>query len=86
MQDVKDPHVTYNLWTVFRIRIRSRIHMSLGLPDLDPDPLVRGIDPYPDQILLSTSKNSKKNLDSYCFVTSFGPFILEKLCKCTFKK
>ncbi len=28
-------------------------------------------------ILLSPSKNSKKNLDSYCFVTSFGLFIFE---------
>ncbi len=26
--------------------------------------------------LLSSRKNSKKNLDSYCFVTSFGPFIV----------
>jgi hypothetical protein len=29
------------------------------------------------RILLSSSKNSKKNLDSYCFVTSFGLFIFE---------
>jgi SpoVK/Ycf46/Vps4 family AAA+-type ATPase len=29
-------------------------------------------------ILISTSKNSKKNLDSYCCVTSFGLFIFEK--------
>ncbi len=27
----------------------------------------------------------KKNLDSYCFVTSFWLFIFEKWCKCTFK-
>jgi hypothetical protein len=33
--------------TVFRIRIRiNQIHMFLGL--LDPDPLVRGMDPDPD--------------------------------------
>jgi hypothetical protein len=32
------------------------------------------------------AKKIKKNLDSYCFVTSFGLFIFEKLCKCTFKK
>ncbi len=32
---------------------------------MDPDP-----DPY--AILLSTSKNRKKNVDSYCFLTSFG--------------
>jgi hypothetical protein len=33
--------------------------------DPDPDPLVRGIDPDPCII----KQNSKKNLDSYCFVT-----------------
>jgi hypothetical protein len=33
-----------------------------------------------------SSKTNKKNLDSYCFVTSFGLFFFEKLCKCTFKK
>jgi hypothetical protein len=47
--------------------------MFLGLPD--PDPLVRGMDPDPDpaliRILLSSCKNSKKNLDSYYFVTLF---------------
>jgi hypothetical protein len=42
--------------------------MFLGLPD--PYPLVRGVNPDPSIILLSSSKNSKKNLDSYCFVTS----------------
>jgi hypothetical protein len=60
-----------------------------SVPDLDPhvfgppdsDPLVTGMDLDPDQapdpsiILLSSSKNSKKNLDSSCFVTYFG------LCK-----
>jgi hypothetical protein len=47
------------------------IHMSLGLPDSDP--LVRGMDPDPIwiRILQSSSKNSKKNLDSSCFVTFF---------------
>jgi hypothetical protein len=52
--------------------------MFLGLPD--PDPLVRGMDPDPDPsiILLSSSKNSKKNLESYCFVTSFGLFTFVK--------
>jgi hypothetical protein len=49
--------------------------MFLGFPD--PDPLIRGTDPDPSIILLSSSKNSKKNLDSYCFVTSFGLFILK---------
>jgi hypothetical protein len=58
--------------------------MFLGLPDTDP--LVRSMDPGPDMDPSIASKNSKKNLDSYCFVTSFGLFIFEKLCKCTFKK
>jgi hypothetical protein len=48
------------------------------LQDPDPDPLVRGMDTDPSIILLSPNKNSKKNLDSYCFVTSFGLFIFEK--------
>jgi hypothetical protein len=56
--------------SVFQIRIRiHRIHVFLGF--LDPDPLVRGMDPDPDQDpnpSIST-KNSKENLDSYCFVT-----------------
>jgi hypothetical protein len=50
---------------VFRIRI----HMFFDLPD--PDPLVRGMDPERIRILPSLSKNSKKNLDFYSFVTSF---------------
>jgi hypothetical protein len=45
-----------------RIRIR-RIHMFLGLRIRTSDWRIR--------IFLSSSKNSKKNLDSYCFVTSF---------------
>jgi hypothetical protein len=49
------------------LRIRIRMHMFLGLPD--PDPLVRGMDPDPDPSIIS--KNSKKNLDSYYFVTLF---------------
>jgi hypothetical protein len=38
---------------------------------LDPDPLVRGMDQ--DRALDPSiiKQNSKKNLDSYCFVTSF---------------
>jgi hypothetical protein len=49
--------------------------MFLGLPD--PDLLVRCMDPDPDPALdpdpdlLSSCKNSKKNLDSYYFVTLF---------------
>jgi hypothetical protein len=38
--------------------------MFLGLPD--PDPFVRD----PDPSIITSSKNSKKKIDSYCFVTS----------------
>jgi hypothetical protein len=38
------------LKAVLRIRIH-RIHMFLGLQDLDPDPLVRGMDPDPSIIM-----------------------------------
>jgi hypothetical protein len=48
--------------------------MFLGFPD--PDPLVRGVDPDPDPSIIK--QNSKKNLDSYCFMTSFCLFIFEK--------
>jgi hypothetical protein len=49
----------------------------LGLLDRDPDLLVSGtIDPV--RILLSSSKNSKKNLDSYCSATSVQLYIFEK--------
>jgi hypothetical protein len=44
--------------------------MFLGLPD--PDSLVKG---QRIRILLSSSKDSKKIIDSYCFVTSSGLFI-----------
>jgi hypothetical protein len=37
------------LLAVLRIRIH-RIHMFLGLPDPDPVPLVRGMDPDPSTI------------------------------------
>jgi hypothetical protein len=47
---------------MLRIRIR-RILMFLGLPE--PDTLVS--DPDPDPFIIS--KNSKKNIDSYGFVT-----------------
>ncbi len=44
---------------------RIRIRKFLGL--LDPDPLVRGMDPDPalDPDHLSLSKNSKKNIDFF---------------------
>jgi hypothetical protein len=51
---------------VFRIQIRiriHRIHMFLGPPDPDPSII---------------KQNSKTNLDSYCFATSFGLFTFEK--------
>jgi hypothetical protein len=51
--------------------------MFLGILDPDPDPLVICTDPDPTriQILLSSSKIIKKNLDSYCFVTFFFDFL-----------
>jgi hypothetical protein len=70
---------------VLRIRIRikirvRRIRIILGLLDPDPSSLVKGMDPDPDPAPapLSPSKNSKKNPDFYCFVTSFLLFIFEK--------
>jgi hypothetical protein len=51
--------------------------MFLRLPDPDPDPLARGMDPDPDPALnldpdpFIIMQNSKKNLDSYYFVTLF---------------
>ncbi len=57
--------------------------MFVGLPGPDPDPVIRGMDPDPvldtnlSTFLLLSSKNSKKNLDSYCFVTSFGKTFLK---------
>jgi hypothetical protein len=60
-------YLIYNFFQpVLRSRIRIRIHMFLGLPD--PDPLVRGMDPDPDH---SKINQKRKNLDFYCFVTSF---------------
>jgi hypothetical protein len=41
------------------------IRMFLGILDPDLDPLVRGTDPDP-----IIKQKCKKNLDSYCFVTS----------------
>ncbi len=45
-----------------------------GLPDPDPDPLVKDMDPESKiwiRILLSSCKNNEKNLESYYFVTLF---------------
>ncbi len=51
--------------TVLRILIQvRRIHLFLDLPDQDP--LVRDMDLDPSTIM----QNSKKNIYSYCFVTS----------------
>jgi hypothetical protein len=47
-----------------RFTIR-RIHLYLGFPDPHPDLLEKQI-----RILPLSRKNSKKNIDSYCFVTS----------------
>ncbi len=58
--------------------------MFLGF--LDPDPLVLGTDPDPDPDPSIIKQNSKKSLNSYCFVTSFLLLIFEKLRECAFKK
>jgi hypothetical protein len=63
-------HLKFKVFPVFRIH---RIHMFLGLPD--PDPFVIGMDLDPDSSIIK--QTSKKNLDSYCFVTSFGLYIFE---------
>jgi hypothetical protein len=58
--------------------------MFLGLPDPDTGPLVRGVDPATDSdssiILLSSSKNSKKNIDIlFCdFIMTFHLPYLQK--------
>jgi hypothetical protein len=51
----------------FTAVLQIRIGMFLSPPD--PDPLIRGTDPDPTPNP-STISNSKKNLDSYCFMTS----------------
>ncbi len=56
-----------------------RIHMFLGLPDPEPSLFVR------IWIRILQAK-SKKNLDFYCFFTSFWLFVFEDLCKYTYKK
>ena len=43
--------------------------MFFAIPVPNPDQLVRGMDPDPDPAIIM--KNSKKNLDSYYFVTLF---------------
>ncbi len=45
--------------------------MFSGLLDPDPDPLVRGIYPATDPDPYIIKQKSKKNLEFYCFVTSF---------------
>ncbi len=50
-----------------------RIHVFFGLPDPNPDPLVRGKDPDPaldpdSDPSITHAKNNKKNLESYYFV------------------
>jgi hypothetical protein len=55
-----------------QIRNFDCMHMFLGLPDPNPDPSVRDTDTDPSII----QQKSKKNIDSYCFVTSFLTFYL----------
>jgi hypothetical protein len=59
---LRAPSIRAGKKPVLQIRIR-RIRTFLGLPD--PDPLVPGRIRLGLRILLSLSKNSKKNLNSY---------------------
>jgi hypothetical protein len=56
-----------------RLHALLQVHFSVADPDpnRDPDPSAPCVFGLWIRILLSSSKNSKKNLDSYCFVTSF---------------
>ncbi len=56
----------------------------LGL--LDPDPIVRGMDPDPSLSIIKQPKIVRKTLISTAFVTSFWLFTFKKLCKSTFRK
>ncbi len=58
--------------------MRIRIRMFLALPD----PLVTNSQ-VRTRIRPSSSKNSKKSIDLYCFVTSIWLFICEEWCKYT---
>jgi hypothetical protein len=61
---------------VLQIRIQiHRVRMILGL--LDTVLLLRGTDPDQDPKL--SSKNNRKNLDSYCFCDFFMTFSLSKM-------
>ncbi len=51
--------------------------MFLGLPAADQ--LVRGTDPDLSFYFLLSRKNSKKNLDSYCFVTFISFYLSKKM-------
>ncbi len=57
------------------VRIKTSYqYTSVGDPN--PDPSVRGINPDHDPSIIK--QNSKENLGSCCFVTSFLLFIFEK--------
>ncbi len=58
--------------------------ISVADPDPNPDPHVFG--PPGSGSFYHKAKNSKKNLDSYCFVTSFWLFISENDENVPFKK
>jgi hypothetical protein len=71
---------------LFQVRIQIMIrcmNLFFGLPD--PDLIVKDMDlgPVPNSDFstnpLSSSKNSAKNLETYCFVTFFGDLVVKKL-------
>ena len=47
----KDPDLTVNEFFCEMLLTVFRIHVFFGLPDPEPDPLVRGMDPDPDPAL-----------------------------------
>ncbi len=50
--DEKKFRTIFNWESVNKPVFRIRIHKFLGLPDLDPDPLVRGMDPDLDPSII----------------------------------
>ncbi len=77
---MKGKQITKMVAPVLQIQIRIRIrilqiHMCLGLLDLGLDPLVRDMDADPalelDTYPSIIQQKRKKNLEYYCFLTSF---------------
>ncbi len=75
---IKMFHIFYHYEPGVLIKNRFK-NLFNSVPDPDsPDPIVRSMDPDTYILFLSSSKNSFKNFDCYCFATSYGLFIFEK--------